>query len=488
MRLRTFVVASTCALLLLGVGSAVGLAWATLRLQQQASRLADAIVRVRAADDLKFSLFLVQVLGEAQRAGVQDSVGPPVSVETQRARVHEQLRQVERLTRGAAPDEQVEVAAVRAGVERYLAAPPETERDRLRECVAAADALVRSSTEHAEGARADAQGVQRRARVIGGLFALSLVLGAALALLAARTGIFRPLGAIRHALAAFRSGQRELHVDQEGPLEVREIAAEFNQLVDTLNRADARQLQFLAGVAHDLRTPLNALKLSAQVLLRAPALPPPERVREALGRISAQIDRLERMVGDLLDRTRIEAGNLELRPEACDLRALLAEVVELHRPSSPQHELALEAPDARVPLRCDPTRISQVLTNLLSNAIKYSPGGGTIRVRLELEEAQVSVSVTDPGLGVPPHERERIFEPFKRSSSRSAEIPGVGLGLSVSRRIARAHGGELEVQDAGDAGAQGSTFRLRLPRAGADALPEPEKRSGREPGDSLPLG
>jgi two-component system, OmpR family, sensor histidine kinase MtrB len=117
-------------------------------------------------------------------------------------------------------------------------------------------------------------------------------------------------------------------------------------------------------------------------------------------------------------------------------------------------------PDLPVVVRGDPTRLTQVVTNLLSNAIKYSPRGGRVRVQLARAQDEVMLSVSDEGVGIPPDEYERIFEPFRRSKGSSAEIPGIGLGLSVSRRIVRAHGGDIEVVSQIGAG---STFRVRLP-------------------------
>ena len=111
-------------------------------------------------------------------------------------------------------------------------------------------------------------------------------------------------------------------------------------------------------------------------------------------------------------------------------------------------------------MRGDPTRLTQVLTNLLSNAIKYSPRGGRVWVRLEHSQEEILLSVSDEGVGIPPDEYERIFEPFRRSKGSRAEIPGIGLGLSVSRRIVRAHGGNIEVVSQEGTG---STFRVRLP-------------------------
>jgi signal transduction histidine kinase len=176
--------------------------------------------------------------------------------------------------------------------------------------------------------------------------------------------------------------------------------------------------------------------------------------------VRRQVDRLERMVGDFLDTARIEAGQLALKLEASDAGELARSVVELFQSTSADHALRLEVASAPLELRCDPARIEQVLNNLVSNAIKYSPAGGDVLVRVEREPAHVVFSVTDRGLGIPLDEQARLFEPFRRVGASNSAIPGVGLGLFVSRRIAEAHGGRIDVKSAPG---EGSTFTLRLP-------------------------
>ncbi|PTL75652.1 HAMP domain-containing sensor histidine kinase [Vitiosangium sp. GDMCC 1.1324] len=457
MRLRSLFLIGAGLLALLSLGSAAGLFWMSTQFQSRTTDLSESIERVHSAEQLAHALFLLQVVQEFASIHASDK-GPPISIDEAHRRVSEQLQQVGQYANTA--QEQALIANARNKVETYLRAPARERLPTLRGAVEATAAVSASNIERARAVRDEATRVSDAAMLIGGLLAIGIVTGAALVLAVTRTRLYLPLLSIRQALAAFKSGQRESRVAQVGPLELREVAAEFNDMADTLVSQDTRHLQFLAGVAHDLRTPLNALKLSAQILLRAPAPPPPEKVRESLVRISAQLDRLDRMVGDLLEQTRIEAGNLELRLEDTDLRVLVTDVVELHRPSSQQHQLELSVPDRPVPVHGDPTRLTQVLTNLLSNAIKYSPRGGRVRVLLEQAQDEVMISVSDEGVGIPPDEYERIFEPFRRSKGSSAEIPGIGLGLSVSRRIVRAHGGNIEVVSQEGVG---SIFRVRLP-------------------------
>jgi signal transduction histidine kinase len=121
----------------------------------------------------------------------------------------------------------------------------------------------------------------------------------------------------------------------------------------------------------------------------------------------------------------------------------------------------LHVPETKVPVRCDPFRIEQVLNNLISNAIKYSPAGGNIELNVEESHEDVQFQVSDHGMGIPEEELPYIFEPFRRVKSVKGEIPGVGLGLSVVRRIVQAHSGRIEVESRLG---KGTTFRVRLPR------------------------
>jgi signal transduction histidine kinase len=135
-------------------------------------------------------------------------------------------------------------------------------------------------------------------------------------------------------------------------------------------------------------------------------------------------------------------------------------MVDLHQEISERHAVEIALADLPLSVECDPARLEQVLTNLLTNAIKYSPGGGRIVVSADRVGGNAVVTVADTGLGIPPEDRERIFEPFRRGNAGAQNVPGVGLGLSVARRIVRAHQGDIEVESQPG---MGSTFRIRLP-------------------------
>ncbi|HEX6996158.1 MAG TPA: ATP-binding protein [Gammaproteobacteria bacterium] len=314
-------------------------------------------------------------------------------------------------------------------------------------------------------AQSDAMRWNRRVSAWSGAAALVLVCG----LLAMAWGINRtvlkPILALHRTIGAFRAGETDRRTRPSGLREVRELAQGFNAMADALARQRESQLAFLAGVAHDLRNPLHALRLGMQALAEERSQVERSRTHDALDR---QLDRLERMVDDLLDATRIEAGQLEMRFEECDLRVAVDDMIRLYAPTSPEHRISAKLPDQPVIVEADPLRLEQVVSNLLSNAIKYSPRGGAVRVEVETQGDEAVLSVADEGIGINPDERSDIFLPFR---PRKAEAPaGAGVGLSVVRRIVEAHGGRIDVES--DPG-QGTVFRVVLkPRVARDG-PDP---------------
>jgi signal transduction histidine kinase len=232
-------------------------------------------------------------------------------------------------------------------------------------------------------------------------------------------------------------------------------------MAERLQRQHQDLLTFLAGVAHDLRNPLAAMRMGLRLLDRPL---PEDKKRRTSELVDRQVTRLERMVGDFLDATLIESGHLELQLRERDVRELVQEAVDLYSLSSPDHRIVLSAGDEPVVVRADAERIAQVLNNLVSNAIKYSPAGGDVHVSVAAEGGEAVIAVQDWGIGIAPEERKHIFEPFRRSGASRETAPGVGLGLSVARQIVEAHGGRIEVESALG---RGSTFRVHLLLAAA---------------------
>jgi signal transduction histidine kinase len=330
----------------------------------------------------------------------------------------------------------------------------------LLSACAAAERLVETNVNRAYTARALAAHWDSVANGIGLAVTLALVFGVGGVVLTFETKLYRPLLALRDTIARFANDQTRIRAAENGPAELREIAHAFNEMSSTIERHRQNQLRFLAGVAHDLRNPLGAIKMGISTIPPHDPSAPKEHVEFTLNVIVRQVDLLNRMIVDLLDATRVQAGQLQLRLEDCDLRKPVQNVSDLFRLSSTRHEIILRLADDPVMSRCDPARIEQVVGNLVSNAIKYSPAGGRVEIVLEREDGKAIIAVADQGIGIPIAEKDLIFEPFRRSDLSRETIPGVGLGLSVARRIVEAHGGTITVQSSPG---EGSTFRVSLP-------------------------
>ncbi len=324
----------------------------------------------------------------------------------------------------------------------------------------ALEALVDVNTAQAQRAARRAASFDRVASLVGAGAGLLLVMGAGAMLAWLRLRAFAPVFAIARQMEHFTRGNRAARAPEEGPAEFRALARGFNDMASTIERQREQQMTFLAGVAHDLRNPLSALRLSSVAIAPDRPLPTEDRVRQTFARVQRQVDRLERMVFDFLDAARIESGHLELQLEECDLRDVVRATFELFEPTAPSHTFEIEAPDEPLQLCCDPARIEQVLNNLVSNAIKYSPRGGVIRTSLEHGAGLARVSVTDEGMGIRAEDIDHVFEPFRRTGASKEAIAGVGLGLFVARRIVEAHGGRITVASVPG---KGATFTVELP-------------------------
>ena len=166
---------------------------------------------------------------------------------------------------------------------------------------------------------------------------------------------FGPLIGVAHAIDRLARGDRRAAALEEGPEELRKIAVAFNEMAASLGRQREQQLAFIGGVAHDLRTPLNTLRLGVALLERQP-----DDARIA-ARIANQVERMDRMIGDLLDSTRIEAGRFDLHLDTRDLREIVAHTLDLQRAAAPERSFVVSLPDGSVPVRCDIVRIEQPL-------------------------------------------------------------------------------------------------------------------------------
>lgn len=452
--------------------TALGLWFASERLGRTATALADAVEGVNTAQEIRSQLrifrrqFLIREIpsrGRGQReidraenrlGELFDQFEKYISDRRERSLAEEAEHRVNAYLRRSDALRSRRVPGVR--IYRATSEPFES----------AVDAIQSLIDINVEQARV----LQRQANVADGtykwlaIFAVTLVLGLmALAVWLFHRLIYLPLHRLREDIGTFSAG----HVVHEIPLyaveEIAEISETFRNLALRLGRQKEDQVRYLAAVAHDLKNPLGAIRMSLELLGPSEGASEDERA-DIVALMERQVTQLNRLVNDVLDTARIEAGHMDLKMVPTDLRDLVEDSVFLFGAVSTSHHLVLEVPEADVPVECDPQRLGQVVNNLLSNAIKYSPDGGTVTVQLKKvvgpqgESAELSVS--DEGVGISEEDLPRIFEPFQRGVSSREKFPGVGLGLSTAKRIIEAHRGDISTRSVFH---KGTTFTIRIP-------------------------
>ena len=250
-----------------------------------------------------------------------------------------------------------------------------------------------------------------------------------------------------------------------GDTELGRTAVAFDEMLDALEGAERRALaseesmrRFVADAAHELRTPIAGIAAATEAVLQQPSDEDPAARQRLLLVLGRETQRAGRLVTDLLDLARLDTG-LSLHPEPTDLRELVDGQVERARLLHP--DLVLRGEGPRVIANVDAARIGQVLANVLNNACAVTPAGGTVRVVVSRSPSGVQVTVSDEGPGVAAQERERIFGRLVRlDTARNGD--GAGLGLTIARGIARAHGGDLACEPP-PPGGKGAVFVLRIP-------------------------
>ena len=277
----------------------------------------------------------------------------------------------------------------------------------------------------------------------------------------------RPVGAMIDELEAITDGRslhRRLPAPAGRPDELGRLANTLNAMMARLETSFAALRRFVADASHELKTPLTVMRAGVERALTDPRTAP-----EALGPLDETLQEVRRMtelVDALLTLARVDEGRLELHTEPTDLRALLAEVHETGQMLGEEAGLTvvLEVPGEPVVADVDAGRVRQLLMNLMTNAVKYTLAGGTIWLSLSATADTVTVAVRDTGIGIAPGDVGRVFDRFWRADtarSRTGERPGIGLGLSIGKWIAEAHGGSLGVTSRPG---RGSTFTLTIPR------------------------
>ncbi len=251
-----------------------------------------------------------------------------------------------------------------------------------------------------------------------------------------------------------------------------------------LRNEERRKDEFAAMLAHELRNPLAPIQSGLDIL----ALEMDARHHDTLELMKGQVAHLVRLVDDLLDLSRLRGGNVALRPEPVELSALVRRSVAAVRPfiDSRRHELAVSLPAQPVWFEGDAVRLAQVLENLLNNAAKYTEPGGRIELSARADERNITITVTDSGIGIEPELLPRVFDVFAQSTrSLDRALGGLGVGLALVRQVVEGHAGEVTA--ASDGHGRGSRFVVRLPRTAAtppqaDDSPEEDPASQPAPG------
>ena len=251
--------------------------------------------------------------------------------------------------------------------------------------------------------------------------------------------------------------------------QIRDHLSENNRVAAALLEADRRKDEFLAILAHELRNPLAPLRNA----LEAMRLKPHDREAATWARalMERQVGQMVRLIDDLLDLSRVSRGRIELKHERAELATLVQGALDVCGPGIAQagQKLAVELPREPIALSCDPTRVVQVICNLLSNAGKYTPAGGHITLAARRDAGMVEISVRDTGMGIPPDMLSRVFEMFTQvPHAIERSQGGLGIGLTLVKRLVELHGGSAEARSAGPG--RGAEFVVRLPEQAAEPV------------------
>ena len=306
------------------------------------------------------------------------------------------------------------------------------------------------------------QAIHRSAQVA---ILMVLVCAAVLVILSfmTRRYFYQPLILIHQVIQQFSRGDPGIESLQPQRItELNSIVRKFNSLTQLIREFDSRRSQYLAGTAHDLKNPLTAIKMAIQLFARQHAQMSEGLKRSQIEMIEKQVIRLEDLVATFMDTIGLESGNFTLRRTRVNLGQIISDSTALWRSTSSWHRLLLHAPAETVWIQGDPVRLEQIVSNLLSNAIKYSPQGGDVFVTLRDAASHVELCIEDQGIGISADEIEKVFEPYYRSPLTQSLIPGLGIGLWVTKKLVEAHTGVIQVKSRVGVG---SVFEVRIPKS-----------------------
>ena len=292
--------------------------------------------------------------------------------------------------------------------------------------------------------------------LIAGLVSLLISILVALIL---SYSIAKPLAQLTHASEEIARGHYDQEIPVRGSDEVARLARSFNRMAREVKRARQRERDFVADISHELKTPLTSVQGFSQALLDG-TVEEMEGVRRAAQIIHEEADRMARLVGELLELSKLESGQIELARGPLNLTELLRRCVARFTARAEEAGIRLRVDLPALPLiHGDPDRLERVFSNLLDNAIKFTPEGGKVDLTARKGDEAIEVTVADTGVGIPREDLPHIFERFYRGD-RSRRAGGTGLGLAIAREIVIAHGGKIEVKS--EVG-RGTRFTVTLP-------------------------
>jgi two-component system sensor histidine kinase ResE len=257
-------------------------------------------------------------------------------------------------------------------------------------------------------------------------------------------------------------------VPETGPKEMRSVAASFNRMSAEVRAAQQSQREFLANVSHDLKTPLTLIQGYSQAIIDGAASDP----TDAAETIHDEAARLNRMVTELTDLARLQAGRLSMKMRPLELHAIVEAIAYRLGVVARQKNIRLNVDSSPLPLVAgDGDRMVQVLTNLIGNAIKYTPEGGQVWVTTQVNDDGVEVIVRDTGIGIPLQDLPHIFDRFYQVDKSRGPQRGTGLGLAITREIVEAHGGIIDITSPGMG--KGTTVTVWLPSSQLNTVAMP---------------
>ena len=274
--------------------------------------------------------------------------------------------------------------------------------------------------------------------------------------------ITRPIGELNEGISRMSKGDLSARVRVRGNNEFAGLARAFNSMSERLEQLDKSRSQFVSNASHELKTPLSTMKILIETLMYQDP-PDPAMTKEFLNDANQEIDRLNRIVSDLLTLVNIDNG-MKLNLAELDIGALLQEQVKRLSPLARENGVELDcAVKEALEVNGDATKLQQVVYNIIDNAIKYTPRGGEVHCTLARSGRKAVIRVSDTGVGIPAEDLPHIFDRFYRvDKARSRETGGTGLGLSIVKQFVLLHGGTI---DAKSAPGKGSTFIIELPLA-----------------------